>query len=121
MTKPKKVPVYFDYEAKPLSLTCEDGPLGTIRYHRHIEAARLAYRDRDAFLADPSQADVPVAHLSSEQYLSGLGRAVRHSVPPPIAMVTCYPANPTAQVAGLDFYKEAVAFASPAGTIRSIW
>jgi alanine-synthesizing transaminase len=48
---------------------------------------------------------------SPEQYLSGLGRAVRHSVPPPIAMVTCYPANPTAQTATLDFYKEAVAFA----------
>jgi alanine-synthesizing transaminase len=48
---------------------------------------------------------------SPEQYLSGIGRAVRHSVPPPIAMVTCYPANPTAQTAGLDFYKEAVALA----------
>jgi alanine-synthesizing transaminase len=48
---------------------------------------------------------------SPEQYLSGIGRAVRHSVPPPIAMVLCYPANPTAQVADLDFYKEAIAFA----------
>jgi alanine-synthesizing transaminase len=48
---------------------------------------------------------------SPEQYLSGLGRAVRHSVPAPIAMITCYPANPTAQVADLDFYKEAIAFA----------
>lgn len=48
---------------------------------------------------------------SPEQYLSGISRAVRHSVPPPIAMVTCYPANPTAQTAGLDFYKDAVALA----------
>jgi alanine-synthesizing transaminase len=48
---------------------------------------------------------------SPEQYLSGLGRAVRHSVPPPIAMILCYPANPTAQVASLDVYKEAIAFA----------
>ncbi|MBI1188959.1 MAG: LL-diaminopimelate aminotransferase [Alphaproteobacteria bacterium] len=48
---------------------------------------------------------------SPEQYLSGLGRAVRHSVPPPIAMILCYPANPTAQVASLDFYKDAIAFA----------
>ncbi len=46
-----------------------------------------------------------------EQYLSGLGRAVRHSVPPPIAMVLCYPGNPTAQVVDLDFYKDAVKFA----------
>ena len=35
------------------------------RYHRHIEAARLAYRDRDAFVADPSQVDVPVEQLLS--------------------------------------------------------
>ena len=31
------------------------GPLSPERLHRHVEAARLAYRDRDAFLADPSQ------------------------------------------------------------------
>ncbi|MBY0564930.1 MAG: LL-diaminopimelate aminotransferase [Hyphomonadaceae bacterium] len=48
---------------------------------------------------------------SPEQYLSGISRAVRHSVPPPIAMVVCYPANPTAQTVSLDFYKEAVALA----------
>ena len=35
--------------------SASDGPLGALRYHRHIEAARLAYRDRDAFVADPSQ------------------------------------------------------------------
>ncbi|MBL8551194.1 MAG: LL-diaminopimelate aminotransferase [Hyphomonadaceae bacterium] len=48
---------------------------------------------------------------SPEQYLSGIGRAVRHSVPPPIAMILCYPANPTAQVVDLDFYKDAIALA----------
>jgi alanine-synthesizing transaminase len=48
---------------------------------------------------------------SPEQYLRGVDRAVRHSVPPPIAMVTCYPANPTAQTVELDFYKDAVALA----------
>ena len=70
-----------------------DGPLGTTRLHRHIEAARLAYRDRDAFLADPSQSDVPVAHLSSEQYLSGLRRlisdekAMKHMPAPGEAML----------------------------------
>ncbi|MBK8838395.1 MAG: LL-diaminopimelate aminotransferase [Hyphomonadaceae bacterium] len=48
---------------------------------------------------------------SPEQYLSNLGRAVRHSIPAPTAMVVCYPANPTAQVVDLDFYKEVVKFA----------
>ncbi len=45
---------------------------------------------------------------SPEEYLSGLSRAIKHSVPAPTAMVVCYPANPTAQVVDLDFYKEAV-------------
>jgi gamma-glutamyltranspeptidase/glutathione hydrolase len=49
-----------------------DGPLGALRLHRHLEAARLVYRDRDAFLADPSQVDVPVARLLDPHYLAGL-------------------------------------------------
>ena len=40
-----------------------------------------------------------------------LERAMMHSVPKPIALVTCYPANPTAYVASLDFYRDLVAFA----------
>ena len=40
-----------------------------------------------------------------------LERAVTHSIPKPIAVVVCYPSNPTAYVADLDFYKELVAFA----------
>ena len=46
-----------------------------------------------------------------EQYLSNLGKAVHYSVPPPTAMVLCYPSNPTAAVCDLDFYKEAIKFA----------
>ena len=38
-------------------------PLSAQRLHRHIEAARLAYRDRDAFIADPAQVDVPMRKL----------------------------------------------------------
>jgi alanine-synthesizing transaminase len=38
-------------------------------------------------------------------------RAIRHSIPKPIAIVVCYPSNPTALVASLDFYKDLVAFA----------
>ena len=40
-----------------------------------------------------------------------LERAIVHSIPKPIAVVVCYPANPTAYVASLDFYKDLVAFA----------
>ncbi len=38
-------------------------------------------------------------------------RAVMHSIPKPIALVVCYPSNPTACVASLDFYRDLVAFA----------
>jgi gamma-glutamyltranspeptidase / glutathione hydrolase len=47
-----------------------DGASGIVRAHRHIEAARLAYRDRDAFLADPGAVDVPVKKLLSPEYLA---------------------------------------------------
>jgi gamma-glutamyltranspeptidase / glutathione hydrolase len=56
--------------------TAPDGPLGTIRAHRHVEAARLGYRDRDAFVADPSQVDVPVRKLLSPEYLGGLRKLI---------------------------------------------
>ena len=40
-----------------------------------------------------------------------LERAMMHSVPKPIALVVCYPSNPTAYTADLDFYRDLVAFA----------
>src|SRR6195952_5656533 len=39
-----------------------------------------------------------------------LERAMRHSIPKPVALVVCYPSNPTAYVASLDFYRDLVAF-----------
>ncbi|WP_404404322.1 LL-diaminopimelate aminotransferase [Pelagibacterium halotolerans] len=44
----------------------------------------------------------------NEDFLRSLDRAVRHSIPKPIALILNYPANPTAYVASLDFYKEVV-------------
>ena len=44
-------------------------------------------------------------------FFPALERAMIHSVPKPIALVTCYPANPTAYTASLDFYADLVAFA----------
>lgn len=46
-----------------------------------------------------------------EDYFRALERAVVHSIPKPIAVVVCYPSNPTAEVASLDWYKDLVAFA----------
>ncbi len=44
------------------------------------------------------------------EFLSVLDRAVRHSIPKPIALILNYPANPTAYVAELDWYKEIVKY-----------
>ena len=52
-----------------------------------------------------------VPALSPEEYLSGISRAVRHSVPPPSVLIVSYPSNPTAQWVDLDFYKEVIALA----------
>src|SRR5262249_16336360 len=46
-----------------------------------------------------------------EQFFDTLGRAVVHSTPKPIAVVVCSPANPTAYVADLEFYRDLVLFA----------
>jgi len=60
-------------------------------------------------MAGASIRAIPAA--SPEAYLSGVSKAIRYSVPPPTAMVLCYPSNPTADVCDLDFYREAVALA----------
>jgi len=52
-----------------------------------------------------------VPALSPEEYLSGIGRAVRHSAPPPSVMILSYPSNPTAQWVDLEFYKDAIQLA----------
>ncbi|HEX2449134.1 MAG TPA: LL-diaminopimelate aminotransferase [Methyloceanibacter sp.] len=55
-----------------------------------------------------------IRHLparTDSQFMLSLDKAVRHSVPKPTALVLNYPANPTAVVADLDFYREVVAFA----------
>ena len=43
-------------------------PLSAERLHIEIEAARLAYCDREAVLADPAQSDVPVGKWLSGDY-----------------------------------------------------
>src|SRR5215510_14681262 len=45
------------------------------------------------------------------ELFQALERAIIHSIPKPIALIVCYPSNPTAYVATLDFYKDLVAFA----------
>jgi alanine-synthesizing transaminase len=44
-------------------------------------------------------------------FIPALEKAVRHSIPKPLALILNYPSNPTAFVASLDFYRDVVAFA----------
>lgn len=44
-------------------------------------------------------------------FIPALERAVKHSIPKPLALILNYPSNPTAYVATLDFYKDVVDFA----------
>jgi alanine-synthesizing transaminase len=52
-----------------------------------------------------------VPSAPTPDYFAALERAMIHSIPKPIAVIVCYPSNPTAEVASLDFYKDLVAFA----------
>lgn len=45
------------------------------------------------------------------EFFRAMERAVAHSIPKPIAVILCYPSNPTAVTADLDFYKDVIAFA----------
>ncbi|MCP4330759.1 MAG: LL-diaminopimelate aminotransferase [Alphaproteobacteria bacterium] len=46
----------------------------------------------------------------THDYMRELERAVRHSVPSPLALLVNFPANPTGHLASLDFYGEIVDF-----------
>ena len=50
-------------------------------------------------------------------FFTALERAIIHSIPKPIAVIVCYPSNPTAYVADLDFYKDLVPFAKKHGVL----
>jgi alanine-synthesizing transaminase len=45
------------------------------------------------------------------EFFKALERAIVHSIPQPLAVIVCYPSNPTAYVADLDFYRELIPFA----------
>lgn len=58
-------------------------------------------------------AGAAIRHLPmtpNHDFMKELERAVRHAVPPPIAVVVNFPSNPTAEVVDLDFYGELVEF-----------
>jgi len=66
-------------------------------------------------LAGASLRFLPVQ--AGPEFMSVLDRAVRHSVPKPVAVVVSYPANPTGLTVELAFYEELVKFCKE----RGVW
>ncbi len=56
---------------------------------------------------------VPMGDL--DRFMTDLDRAVRHSVPPPTALVLNFPSNPTAKVVDLAFYADVVEYCRKRG------
>lgn len=52
------------------------GPVDPARLHVLIEAQRLAYRDRDLFIADPAVSPVPIGALLSKDRARTLARSI---------------------------------------------
>ncbi|MSO66204.1 MAG: LL-diaminopimelate aminotransferase, partial [Alphaproteobacteria bacterium] len=61
-------------------------------------------------IAGASIRHLPVGEARQQSFMHYLERAVKHSIPKPLALVLNYPANPTAEVVDLDFYGEIVEF-----------
>ena len=53
----------------------------------------------------------PIAAITADEYLEGVKQALADAEKPPLAIVVCFPSNPTGKVADLDFYREIVAIA----------
>mgnify|MGYP003113912569 CR=1 FL=1 len=87
------------------------GP-GTVEgWRRFIEASRLAYADRDAYIGDPAFADIPVAGLLDSGYLSERATLIdRDTAIPAVTAGT----PPGVSVPGVD------ATAEPGGTTHFV-
>jgi len=64
-------------------------PLGAERLHLEIEAGRLAYRDRDALIGDPGQANIRTQEILAKDYAAKLQKRISRDraiadLPPPL-------------------------------------
>lgn len=85
-------------------------PDGAERLHLEVEAGRLAYRDRDRYIADQDLVHVPVKELLSKAYAAGL----RAAIDPGKAMTelpeVALPKGDTVYISVVDKDRNAVSF-----------
>jgi len=68
----------------------EEEPLSILAAHRFAEASRLAYADRDRYLADPDFVRMPLSGLVDPGYLAGRAQLIHDDSASPNAL----PGNP---------------------------
>lgn len=85
-------------------------PVGADRIHLFVEAAKLAYSDRDTLLADPRMSDVPVARMLGEDHAAAHRRRIdltRAGPTPPLSMPA---SSDTIYLSVVDRDRNAVSF-----------
>jgi len=59
----------------------------------------------------------PITAITADEYLAGIKAALAAADSPPLAIVVCFPSNPTGHVADISFYQEIVDIAKQYGII----
>ena len=85
-------------------------PLGAERLHLEVEAGRLAYRDRDSFVADQDQVPVPTRELLSPAYAARLRAAIDPARAMPDLPSIDLPQGDTVYICVVDRDRNAVSF-----------
>jgi gamma-glutamyltranspeptidase/glutathione hydrolase len=80
----------------------DQGAADPANWHWFIEAQRLAYADRDRYIADDSAVDVPLQGLIDADYLAKRAKLISADR----AMVTVQPGNPGGKAFGRDTTQE---------------
>lgn len=86
-------------------------PLGPDRFHLQLETAKLAYRERNAYIADPRFAKVGVEGLLSESHAKALAGLIRMDKALNLGDIGNFPKHPdTTYLTVIDRDRNAVSF-----------
>jgi len=88
-----------------------DHPISVDRIHHEIEAGRIAYRDRNLYLADPEFSTVPVEKMLSEEYAAAVrGQINPEKAHPDLPPSTLPPHKNTVYITVVDKDRNACSF-----------